>query len=133
MRPSMRTLLRSSRRGARPTALLAAAAVMVAACGSAESTRTIEQAATERSQAQETTGESAGDAAPAGSESGADASVDESANNGAEAEQVGPALPIDHLFPDLETVRVTDGATINLADELAGGDTPILLWFYAPH
>lgn len=38
-----------------------------------------------------------------------------------------------HLFPDLETVNVVGGATVNLADQLAGGDTPVLLWFWAPH
>lgn len=43
------------------------------------------------------------------------------------------AAPANHLFPDLNTVNIVDGSTLNLADELAGGDTPILLWFWAPH
>jgi hypothetical protein len=43
------------------------------------------------------------------------------------------AASADHQFPDLDVVTVADGATINLAGELAGGDTPVLLWFWAPH
>ena len=52
-----------------------------------------------------------------------------------EAEEAeGPAPVADHNFPDLNTVNVADGSTVNLAaQELAGGDTPVLLWFYAPH
>ncbi|MGB5756759.1 MAG: hypothetical protein WBM50_07580 [Acidimicrobiales bacterium] len=46
-------------------------------------------------------------------------------------ETAGPAE--SHLFPDLNTVNIVDGATVNLAEELAGGDTPVLLWFWAPH
>ena len=44
------------------------------------------------------------------------------------------AAPVEnHRFPDLNTVNIVDGATLNLAEELAGGDTPVLLWFWAPH
>lgn len=50
-----------------------------------------------------------------------------------EAEAAGPAPVISHVFPNLETVNIVDGQPLNLADELAGGDTPVLLWFWAPH
>jgi hypothetical protein len=50
------------------------------------------------------------------------------------AEEVaGPAPAADHLFPDINTLDIVDGSTVNLAQELAGGDTPVLLWFWAPH
>ena len=38
-----------------------------------------------------------------------------------------------NLFPDLDVTLIADGSTINLADELGGGDRPVLLWFWAPH
>ncbi len=60
-------------------------------------------------------------AADAGSES-----TDEAA--------AGPVAPIsDHLFPDVDVVDIQTGATLNIATELAGGDRPVLLWFWAPH
>ena len=59
----------------------------------------------------------------------------QAADGGAEPEPEieGPSPIGPHSFPDLDTVTISDGATVNLADELAGGDTPILLWFFAPH
>ncbi len=79
-----------------------------------------------------------------------DASSDSSSDAGAEAEgptpaatagdeggesteSEGPAVATEHFFPDLNTVNIADGTTLNLAEELAGGDTPVLLWFFAPH
>ncbi len=56
------------------------------------------------------------------------AGPDEDAEEAAEPEPVG-----DHEFPDLGTVNIADGSAVNLADQLAGGDTPVLLWFFAPH
>lgn len=109
----MRTFKRPGLSGSRVIASTLALALLASACGAGDSGgTTIEQAAAEQDVVAE----------PA-----------ESADDGAEAEQAGPKVPTAHLFPDLQTVRVTDGEAINLADELAGGDTPILLWFFAPH
>jgi len=41
--------------------------------------------------------------------------------------------PVEANFPMVEVLNVADGSTVQLADELAGGDKPILLWFWAPH
>ena len=38
-----------------------------------------------------------------------------------------------NLLPSVDVVDVATGDTFNLADQLGGGDTPILLWFWAPH
>lgn len=40
---------------------------------------------------------------------------------------------VENVFPDLNVLSITDGADINLQDELANGDTAVLLWFFAPH
>lgn len=89
-------------------------ALVAAACGT-EVAPTVQAAettgATESSAAAETSSDSAG----------------------GEQEAEGPAPVIDHLFPDVNTLNIVDGSTINLATELAGGDTPVLLWFWAPH
>lgn len=127
----MRTFKRPGLSGPRITASTVALALLVAACGAGDSGETtIEQAATEQAEAQESAESTDGAAEPATDESAEQA---ENNDDGTEAEEAGPEVPAAHLFPDLQTVRVTDGETINLADELAGGDTPILLWFYAPH
>jgi hypothetical protein len=39
----------------------------------------------------------------------------------------------ENLFPDIDVVNIVDGSTVNLAQELGGGDKPVLLWFWAPH
>ena len=39
----------------------------------------------------------------------------------------------EHFFPNVDVVTVADGGPANVADLLAGGDTPVLLWFWAPH
>ena len=39
----------------------------------------------------------------------------------------------ENLFPDIDVAVVGTGDTVNLKKELAGGDTPVLLWFWAPH
>lgn len=39
----------------------------------------------------------------------------------------------ENLFPDIDVAVVGTGDTVNLKQELAGGDTPVLLWFWAPH
>ena len=39
----------------------------------------------------------------------------------------------ENLFPDIDVVEVSTGASLNLKQELSGGDRPVLLWFWAPH
>ena len=41
--------------------------------------------------------------------------------------------PTINLFPDIDVLNIADGATLNLASELGGGDAATLLWFFAPH
>ena len=36
------------------------------------------------------------------------------------------------VFPDLSVVRVADRAQTTLSGQLAGGDRPVLLWFWTP-
>ena len=36
-------------------------------------------------------------------------------------------------FPTIDVTDVATGETIDLAEELAGGELPVLLWFWAPH
>lgn len=109
-----------------------AMALVAAACSSGSTDTTATGASDTAATPTETT-----DAAPAASSEPTES--DEEAGEQAEAEpeetaeSEGPAPAIEHSFPDLETVTISDGATVNLADELAGGDTPILLWFFAPH
>ncbi len=96
--------------------------LVAAACGSEAATSTDAAASSSRST----------EATTAATEPASEPSA-VPATPAAEPEIEGPAPAPDHLFPDLDTVDVADGSTVNLADELAGGDTPILLWFYAPH
>ncbi len=101
-----------------------AMALVAAACGSGSADTTDAGSSTEP---EATPAESS--AAPA---AGDDAdSAAEASEEPAEAEGPSPVGP--HSFPDLDTVTIGDGAPLNLADELAGGDTPVLLWFFAPH
>ncbi|MEM9561872.1 MAG: hypothetical protein AAGA93_04600 [Actinomycetota bacterium] len=117
---------------------LLALALVAAACGSGgDDAQTTESgASTESSVAAETpsTDESDGaaDAAEPSATEESDGAAAPSTDAEPEAEAEGPRLD-DHVFPDLETVNIVDGTTVNLADQLAGGDTPILLWFFAPH
>ncbi len=100
--------------------------LLASACG-AETTTTVDAAPA--------SDQTAGDAAPASEPVGpAEPAADESAETTEEASAADePAAVTQHLFPDLDTVNIVDGSTINLAAELAGGDKPILLWFWAPH
>jgi hypothetical protein len=41
--------------------------------------------------------------------------------------------PGGHLFPEVEVVRLAGEEPVNLASQLAGGDTAVLVWFWAPH
>ncbi len=123
---------------------LLAFALVVAACGSGGDTQTAgsgaaaeEPTAAATPSTDEATAESDGSATAdsadeAAVEPGADAEPQTETETEGEAEAEGPQAD-EHVFPDLETVNIVDGSTINLADQLAGGDTPILLWFFAPH
>lgn len=68
----------------------------------------------------------------------ADDSSAESAEPETETEESGPVVPEpDEVvlgdFPSVNVSNVGTGETVNLQQTLSGGDTPILLWFYAPH
>ena len=113
--------MHSLKRRGRVAAIAVTIGLIAAACGSdpapIDASAGEPVAATEQS----TAGSDSQDSAPA-----ADAAE-------AEPEVEGPAVAADHLFPDLSTVNIADGSTLNLAQQLAGGDTPVLLWFFAPH
>lgn len=42
-------------------------------------------------------------------------------------------VPPENVFADIDVIDVYTGEWVNLEAELAGGDTPVLLWFWAPH
>lgn len=43
-----------------------------------------------------------------------------------------PAPPAGGNFPSLAVQRISDGAEVDIAAQLAGGDLPVLLWFWSP-
>jgi hypothetical protein len=101
----------------RPLGAVVALGLLATACGSGTGAEI--EAATPAAEPT-TTGEAVGTtAAPESSTS-------------ASAETAGESAA-PHFFPNLDTVDIVDGSTINLADQLSGGDTPVLLWFWAPH
>lgn len=60
------------------------------------------------------------------------ATVDEPASAGTDvAASDGPASPAGDV-PDLDMTNVHTSETVNL-QSVVSGDTPVLLWFYAPH
>ncbi|MGI9613633.1 MAG: hypothetical protein ACR2QO_12025 [Acidimicrobiales bacterium] len=68
-----------------------------------------------------------------GSETSAAANT-EAASESTEGEATDTPEPAtENLFPDVDVVNIVDGSTVNLAQELGGGDLPVLLWFWAPH
>lgn len=111
----------------RSAALILALALGASACGSGEDT-TLPTLATAPP---EDSGSASAGPSPVG---GADQT---------EAAEVEGPVPEDddpsaeqaseNLFPDIDVVNIADGATVNLAAELGGGDRPTLLWFWAPH
>ncbi len=101
-----------------------AMALVAAACGSGTADTTDAGSSTGQ---EATPAAAASSAAPAATED----ATEDAAESEPEAEGPSPVAP--HSFPDLDTVTIGDGAPLNLADELAGGDTPVLLWFFAPH
>ncbi len=107
----------------RSTALVgvaAALALVAAACGSGGTDGT-DTAGSATTAAPATTADAAPDSTAAAPDSTA-------ATAGPEA----PA-PAENLFAPVDVVNIADGSTINLADQLAGDDRPVLLWFFAPH
>lgn len=102
-----------------------AVALLAAACGSGSTDTTASDVA-ETSSAESTESTTASPSTESTEQ--ADAEPDQA---GSESEGSAPA--VEHSFPDLQTVNIVDGSTVNLADELGGGDTPVLLWFWAPH
>lgn len=117
--------MHSLKRRGRMAAIAVTIGLIAASCGSdpdpIEASAAESQPATEES----TTGPDSEDAT---GDSAAEADGTE-----ADPELEGPAVVGDHLFPDLSTVNIADGSTVNLAQHLAGGDTPVMLWFFAPH
>ncbi len=108
--------------------------LVAAACG-AEAATTIDAAPADEQTSSASDEESAVDQAESeGPAADSDDAADSTADADAEPAESDDAAAVDnHLFPDLDTVNIVDGSTLNLAAELAGGDTPILLWFWAPH
>lgn len=110
-------------RGVGLVATATSLALVVAACGGG--TQAVDNTGT--SQPAASASESDSTSAPADETTMADEPSAE-ANEGP-SEEVGA----EHLFPDSEVIRVADGSATSLAAELAGGDRPVLLWFWAPH
>ncbi len=102
-------------------ATIGAMSMVVAACGSTEAAETEPQEVVEAQESggtvEEAAGEGTGEAVEDSSEGAAEESSEEVVN----------------LFPDVDVVNVVDGTTVNVADQLGGGDLPVLLWFWAPH
>lgn len=127
--------LPESRSVTRLIALLLALSLGAAACGGGE---TADDAATgSDSSAPETSSDTDPDSDGAASdnnndEGGAEEAEASSSDDGADAGSDEPPAT-ENLFPDVDVVNISDGSTINLATELGGGDTPLLLWFFAPH
>jgi hypothetical protein len=69
---------------------------------------------------------------PPGGPGGGDAGDAPVGPGGADPQGPQRPSPPEAALPDLEVVRVADGATVSLAD-LAEGDRPLLVWFWAPH
>lgn len=123
--------------------LLAALALLAAACSSDSGSQTLDAAApddpapTEPADSTEPAPQPSADAEsetdPASESEAPEATAGADGDAESEAPAAEPAEDDNHLFPDVSTVNVKSGDTINLAAELAGGDTPVLFWFFAPH
>lgn len=102
--------------------VLASAALALAACGGGQS-------------AVDTAASSTDDATSAPDDSTTTTLVAEPATTASSEDQAeGPAVPeIEHTFPGVEVQNIHDGSVTSLAQELPGGSTPVLLWFFAPH
>jgi hypothetical protein len=106
--------------------VLLTVALGAAACGSASTETSGASTEAPASEPSSTQPES-----PEAPESGDGASADpnENSTGGDDASDAA----VENLFPDVDVVNIADGSTVNLADELGGGDRPVLLWFWAPH
>lgn len=118
--------------------IVIALTLFAAACGTDSATVETATAAADTDSATETNDSENSAAAPddapdEASDDSADAAAGSDTSDEPAAEAQEPEPVGDHEFPDLGTVNIADGAAINLADQLAGGDTPVLLWFFAPH
>lgn len=133
-RPRFPVSMHSSKRRGRALAVAAVIGLLAAACGS--DSEPIDTAAGGQATVDDATAETTSgtdrDSATEAPDPSADAPAADA--DGEEAEAAGPA-PVDdnHSFPDLNTVNIADGSSLNLAQQLAGGDTPVMLWFFAPH
>jgi hypothetical protein len=104
--------------------------LVAAACGGADEAVSTDTASdTESAPASES---ETGSAAPEPAEP-AESDPSASADGQTDGEVAADPAADSHSFPDLATTNIADGSTINLADQLAGGGTPVLLWFFAPH
>ena len=95
----------------------ATVALVAAACGADDPPTAVEPAATEPA---------AVEAAPAATD---DAVAEVSVDEGTAA---APAVAGPGDVPDLDMTNVHTGQTVNL-QTLVTGQTPLLLWFWAPH
>jgi hypothetical protein len=101
-------------------AALLALALGLAACGD------------DSTEASGATTETAAPAATAGDDAAGDQTDEATASTDGDASDQAD-VPGENLFPDVDVVDISDGSTVNLADELGGGTKPVLLWFWAPH
>ncbi len=111
-------------------ALVAGVALLATACGSGASSPELGGIPNSPSTEVSAVGSETGDG---GADAGTEARAESTAGSTGE-EAAGPVEPtLDHLFPDVDVLDIQTGATLNIATELAGGDRPVLLWFWAPH
>lgn len=113
----------------RLVALVFAVAALTAACGAGTSNEASFGESVEGVTSQSGGSQAGSSQSSAGSEAAGVADTDVDAVD----DLSSPSSVPTHLFPDMDVIDIQTGATINLAAELAGGDTPILLWFWAPH
>ena len=113
-------------------ALIVALGLAGVACGSGSGSNAEFGASVNNSTESQPDGASGSGANDAPVSDDADASEDPASNQETSTGEDAATLP-DHLFPDVDVVEIATGEPLNLADELAGGDRPILLWFWAPH
>ncbi|MGH1492811.1 MAG: hypothetical protein ACRBK7_26025 [Acidimicrobiales bacterium] len=107
-------------------------ALFAAACGT-DSTTVESSSAANADQTEASSSDDAAAGADGADEEEAAPAADSDSSSDPEPAAEGPVAVADHEFPDLGTVNIVDGSAVNLADQLAGGDTPVLLWFFAPH
>lgn len=113
--------------------------LVASACASSEPTTEASSAVSEDvadSNGSDSAPGSADESEAASSDDGSAEGPDNTAEDDGAADEGGESAPADEIpnvFPDLTTTNIVDGSTVNLADQLAGGDTPVLLWFFAPH